>query len=199
MNVERILKLADFLDTLPEQKFEMSSWNCIKYEDAYITNGNEVVSNWVIDDEKINLPFVDIDNCGTACCIAGWTLAMKNDFKSYNVIDNALDQNYSQKETTFHQAKEYLDLTDLEATRIFYIGSHTIWADYAQERNYNFCFDDDSFKNIKNSDAAYALRKIANNELGDSWTNDYDSNYEELRNVFSDINCGCAGCECYTW
>lgn len=62
MNTERILILADFIESLPDERLDMCYW--AKDEDG---------------DENLGLsPATVLHNCGTAACLGGYTEALFN-------------------------------------------------------------------------------------------------------------------------
>jgi hypothetical protein len=62
MNTERILLLADFIESLPDERLDMCFW-------AKDVDGDE---NLDVSPETV------LHNCGTAACIGGWTEALFN-------------------------------------------------------------------------------------------------------------------------
>lgn len=59
MNIERILQLADFIEKLSPERFDISLW--IKAPDRFLTN------------QQL------IHDCGTCACIGGWAQMLFND------------------------------------------------------------------------------------------------------------------------
>ena len=131
MNTERMMMLADLLDSLPEEKFELAYW----------------VNDRRQEEDAPNYVDLSVYDCDTTACIAGWAVALKNDL--------AVDNLYCGDVET--QAGEYLDLTMNEAKRLFYYGTETIWSDYADELGCEFPYD----YSVTNKMAAKAVRNIA--------------------------------------
>lgn len=63
MNKERLTKLADFLDTVPEHKFDLESWRSD-------STGDESWEALVDDAHLLNF------DCGTTGCAVGWACVM---------------------------------------------------------------------------------------------------------------------------
>lgn len=63
MNKERLNKLADFLDTVPERKFDLDTWRVN-------ADGKEVFDESTDDEQLLNF------DCGTSGCAIGWACAM---------------------------------------------------------------------------------------------------------------------------
>lgn len=63
MNKERLNKLADFLDTVPEAKFDLETWRVN-------AQGREAFDESTDNDHLLNL------DCGTRGCAVGWACAM---------------------------------------------------------------------------------------------------------------------------
>jgi hypothetical protein len=66
MNVERLLKLADHIEALPPEKFEMGDYFCRLVFD--VDDPSKVVGR--ADEEQVTREFLN-EECGTAACIAG--------------------------------------------------------------------------------------------------------------------------------
>lgn len=52
MNVERLLELANLLETIPEDNFNLVSWGC--------------------NFDELRAPQKELIECGTVCCAVGW-------------------------------------------------------------------------------------------------------------------------------
>ena len=133
MNTERMMMLADLLDSLPEEKFNIAYW----------------VSN--VDSNDIDEPedYIDLSvyNCNSAACIAGWAVALKNDLNAGSVYCGDIEKD----------AAEYLELTNQERYRLFYYGIDTVWGDYAETLGCESPFE----HSVTNKMAATAVRNIA--------------------------------------
>lgn len=67
MNVERLLKLADFLEKIPEDHFDMDNWVSV---DSFVDEETYVIEQKHLpgDPEKLS--------CGTTACAFGWATAL---------------------------------------------------------------------------------------------------------------------------
>ena len=131
MNTERMMMLADLLDSLPEEKFELAYW----------------VNDREQEEETPDYVDLSVYNCNTTACIAGWAVALKNDL--------AVDELYCgdvEKEAT-----DYLDLTSHERQRLFYYGAEAIWGQYSNELGCSVPYED----TVTSKMAATAIRNIA--------------------------------------
>jgi hypothetical protein len=118
MNRENMTKLALFLEDLPSERFDIGFW----------------VSDVV---EQIESEHLDLNNCGTAGCIAGWALALKNN-GVLNIVDcwvddDALDDNEVRIEDVRKAASNWLGINIATADRLFYTDSHSYWSQYADD------------------------------------------------------------------
>lgn len=59
MNIENILKLRDFIDSLPAKRFDINVWA------NTLADNPEVINYDATSDEVLH-------NCGTCACIGGW-------------------------------------------------------------------------------------------------------------------------------
>lgn len=97
MNKERILALADLIETLTyrnEDNWAPDSFNMGRYSYTYDPN---------TDEESGHV-------CDTPACIAGWAYAMKNNF----------DENLNWIKFESGMSAEYLGLTSEQASELFY-------------------------------------------------------------------------------
>lgn len=99
MNVDNMLKLADFLEQLLEKKFDMRQWFAERVE-------NKGFGNLRKRTDQFNVGTV----CGTTACIAGWaaTLAVPD------VEDRQADFNIEP------EARRWLGLTFEESNWLFF-------------------------------------------------------------------------------
>ena len=155
MNKEKMLRLADVLENIQEQQFEMDSWISHKVE-AVSSTGRQY---WIKDPQYSMFDGKQLEplDCGTACCIAGWATAIENNFQPIELNMNGL--------SIEERAKYWLELTDDEARNLFFIDPRTVWTYYIEELGYEFDPYDESFSGITNKDAAYVLKEIANGEF----------------------------------
>ena len=109
MNKERMLQLADYIEKLPEHKFEMQYWISQKVKkENYI--GEEYWKTEyapLFDSEKLLEPL----DCGTACCIAGWATAIENNFKPIAIMQD--------RKTIETRGKEWLGLSYSQSQNLF--------------------------------------------------------------------------------
>ena len=131
MNKERMMMLADLLDSLPEEKFDLTYW----------------INDREQEEETPDYVDLSVYDCNTTACIAGWAVALKNDL--------AVDELYCGD--VEKEAGEYLGLSRQEMQRLFYYGIETIWNDHADELDCGFPYEDTVTSKI----AATAIRNIA--------------------------------------
>lgn len=148
-----MLQLADFIETLPDHKFDMSYWISEKeqnnYSDEWIVRFYPRI--WEPDtDQVIFEPF----DCGTACCIAGWAAMMKNDFKPMPF--------FVDDETIESRAREWLDLTHEQSNNLFLVGISSVWSSYIATMDFDFDQYEENYVNIKNRHASEIIRDIVN-------------------------------------
>jgi deoxyribodipyrimidine photolyase-like uncharacterized protein len=94
MHVEKILKLADFLETVPDERFNMN----------YFFRGTDHDYRYIIENGG---------SCGTAACVAGWaSIRFKEEALSLLTPTLGLET----------AVKQILDLTWGEVDRLFYGG-----------------------------------------------------------------------------
>lgn len=183
MNKQKILELADFIESIPDSRFNMNHFSSV-YDP-------------VDEDDPINTndfrSFVHLDynECNTAGCIAGWTLALENNGR----VDIGFVSNPYMADSIAIRAGHYLGLSYDETEQLFFPNNQgSIWKRYlcryynlldedskyhihrkydgANTENYleqySF-FANDSFDltniRISNFCAAYVLRMIANDQF----------------------------------
>jgi hypothetical protein len=140
MNKERMYLLAELLETIPPAKFKLTSWTCDYDAEEHLYDVQEFSAT------------LSAYDCGTAGCIAGWAVAMKNDL-SINQY----------KLTSFErEAGEYLGLTPEEGRALFYYNSNSVWHHYRNAFGFDDAWDYDDVVEAKH--AAYALRMLADGE-----------------------------------
>jgi hypothetical protein len=152
MNKERMLQLADFIEKLPEHKFEMQYWISQKIQkENYL--GDEY---WKTDYAPLgdSIRLIEPLDCGTACCIAGWATAIENNFKPIAIM-----QDGKSIET---RGREWLDLSIEQANNLFLINIDTVWTYYIEKCNFSLSEDEDCISDITNKDAALVIRDVAN-------------------------------------
>lgn len=155
MNKERMLQLADYIEKLPEHKFEMQYWisQKIQKENSY---GEDY---WKIDyaptmNSDLTKGLLEPLDCGTACCIAGWATAIESNFKPIAIIQDG--------KTIEDRAREWLDLSYEQSQNLFLINIDTVWSFYTEKCNLGVNEHEDCIDDITNKDAALVIRDIAN-------------------------------------
>ena len=155
MNKERMLQLADYIEKLPEHKFEMQYWISQKVQKENVYGEDYWKINYAprmdsVSGDKLLEPL----DCGTACCIAGWATAIENNFKPIAIMQNG--QSIENREL------KLLDLTEMHGQNLFLINIDTVWTYCLEKCDFDLIEDEDCFTNIKNKDAALVIRDIAN-------------------------------------
>jgi len=127
MNETKMLELADFMEKLESDRFNMGYW--ISY----------------IDYDENNVPLyqmnevLDIDDCNTAGCIAGWAIAFQN--SGILETGNAFSDEFYFHDDIPVKARCVLELTEMEGDRLFLFGSDSVWfqhrEDYGFTQHYN--------------------------------------------------------------
>lgn len=173
-----MLQLADFIETLPDHKFDMNYWVGQKErageDKEWITTHYPTTYSASSINEESQTKYEPFD-CGTACCIAGWAAMIQNDLKPMPYfIDNKTIEN---------RAIEWLGLTKQEADNLFYLGMDTVWSDYIAHMDFDFDDYEENYINIKNKHAAIVIRDIANGDTDIS--NEYD--YYECKNHLQNL------------
>lgn len=150
MNKQRMLLLADLLDSIKPEKFNLTYWaSNVKHDPI-----DDHYSYFCQDGEYVDL---SVYNCNTAGCVAGWAVALKNDLNVVLTDDGADGIKIFNVES---QAREYLDLTHDESTSLFYYGCNSIWSKYSEELG----LDDTEIgydNAVKSHHAALLIRYIA--------------------------------------
>ena len=147
-----MLQLADYIEKLPEHKFEMQYWisQKVQKENSY---GEDY---WKTDYAPLgdSIRLIEPLDCGTACCIAGWATAIENNFKPIAIVQNG--------QSIENRALEWLDLTEKQGQNLFLINIDTVWTYYLEKCNFGLIEDEDCFTDVTNKDAALVIRDIAN-------------------------------------
>lgn len=147
-------KLALFLEDLPSERFNIDYW---------ISS----VENEMENDE------LDLNDCGTAGCIAGWALCLRNngyvaviDDYYEDVSDND-DVDAVMAENIRDEAADWLGLTNFEADKLFYPDSYSVWNRYKDDYGLETRFGESStwVKDIHPKHAADMLYRILNGEV----------------------------------
>ena len=199
MNVENMLKLADFLESLPApEHFNMDYW-ASKFEYFEAESGEQIVSYNCVDTCDVPVSFDIVGECNTAGCIAGWAAvydAKYND--NWDIKTDECESGLVLIDGLEYEdfAASWLGLNIHDAACLFFpTNRNSVWLKYASEFNYSF-IDPSYFsfiegqnrkyinsahhgvisKNITNKDAAYMLRSLA---LGRFNFDDLDRDYDQ--------------------
>lgn len=164
MNKEKMLELADFIESIPPKRFNISMWA----SEMHGANYDFYKSSQILD---VNL-------CKTAGCIAGWAMALENDgvarIPEIKLPDDA--------KLMVLSGAEILGLEFHEATRLFYVDEQSIWVqcidlyehllDCEESDLESARWSDDElacfladYDVINNRAAGFMLRQIANGEV----------------------------------
>ena len=147
-----MLQLADYIENLPEHKFEMQYWLSQKVKkENYL--GEEY---WKTDYAPLgsSKSLIEPLDCGTACCIAGWATAIENNFKPIAIIQD--------DKTIETRGREWLDLSIEQANNLFLMNIDTVWTYYIEKCRFYISEDEGCFTDITNKDAALVIRDVAN-------------------------------------
>ena len=145
-------KLALFLEDLPSERFNIEYWF-------------SSVMNEMATDE------LDLNDCGTAGCIAGWALCLRN-----NGYVAAIDDYYEDEsdhddvdavmlENVRDEAADWLGLTNHQADRLFYPDGFSVWRKYKDDYGLESFGDSTWVKDIHPKHAADMLYRILNGEV----------------------------------
>lgn len=165
MKVDKIESLADFIESLPPKRFNISNWiSELMGSDYSYYNASETL---------------DINICKTAGCIAGWALALDNG----GVIELSRVQTPDDAKAIALRGAESLGLSLEQAVKLFYVDENSIWVEYIDMYEELLdCYGDDYFEYskedqdelasyladndvINNKIAAFMLRQIAKGEV----------------------------------
>ena len=176
MNKERMLQLADYIEKLPEHKFEMQYWisQKVKKENVY---GEEY---WKLDyaptmNSDLSQGLLEPLDCGTACCIAGWATAIESNFKPIAIIQDG--------KSIEERAAVWLDLNYEQERNLFMISIDTVWTQYVEKLNLGLDEYEDCFVDITNKDAALVIRDVANEVVDIDKTFDFFTAKEYLKGL----------------
>lgn len=123
MNFTRMKEMADFFENLPPERFYIGAW----------TSYFDPDSSEFFYDDHITL---DINDCDTAGCVAGWTCAIYNDGIAdyYDLYDRFIgDDGYDTNEVFSWEAAKILDLTIEQAELLFYVNEKSLWYKYRED------------------------------------------------------------------
>lgn len=161
MRKDRILALAQFLENLPEVKFNMNHFFSI-YDDE-----QECVRDTIGQDFFIK----SANECGTAGCIAGWAIFVMStemetaqDGRIKNEIESILLSDTIWR-TSSSKASKYLGISPAVGEKLFYADSGSFWDKYSEYLDIEGSGRFIDWDSIKPSDAAVILRMLANDEI----------------------------------
>lgn len=151
MNRENMTKLALLLEDLPSERFNIEYW--------FSSVENQM------ENHELNL-----NDCGTAGCIAGWALCLKNDGHVevvddyYEEIDDT-DVNAVRLEHVRDEAADWLGITAFKADRLFYPDGFSVWNKYKDDYGLETFGESTWVKNIHPKHAADMLYRILDGEV----------------------------------
>ena len=163
MNHTKMLELANFMENLEAERFNMGYW--VSYFD------------YDQDDEQIvyeENEYLDINDCNTAGCIAGWTVALE-----YGGAFN-IDEDIHQDSEDYYDfgvknyARMLLGLKQSEADRLFLFDLRSVWFDYRKDYDlteyYQYLNDENTLyaineEEIKPKHVADMLRRIVKGDI----------------------------------
>lgn len=107
MNTDRLLKLADFLDTVPVKKFDLSHW-----------------IGWDELDFETRPPTLDDleHNCHTTACAIGWACTIPEFQDAGLVLDDG--EPFFDGHWDTQAAANFFDIEYLEASHLFYSSAY---------------------------------------------------------------------------
>ena len=145
MNKERLYEVANLLETLAPEKFDMTRW---------------ITMNMNLED-KIEYNLLpnecEPNHCGTAGCIAGWAVMLKHGLSHFKIeIDDVA-----------REAADWLDITNEEADNLFYLHPSTVWGYLYGEvgLDLNFNREEREFSTMTNIQVAKGLKYILDNDI----------------------------------
>lgn len=144
-------KLALFLEDLPSERFNIEYWF-------------SSVENEIATDE------LDLNDCGTAGCIAGWALCLRNNgyvaaIDDYYEDESDDDVDAVMLEHVRDEAADWLGLTFYQADRLFFPDGFSVWSRYKDDYGLENYGDSTWMKNIHPKHAADMLYRILNGEV----------------------------------
>jgi hypothetical protein len=163
MNHTKMLELANFMENLEAERFNMGYW--VSYFDYDEDNQKNIYQENEV---------LDINDCNTAGCIAGWTVALE-----YGGAFN-IDEHIYQDSNDYYDfgvkdsARNILNLKQSEADRLFLFSSESVWFDYRKDYDltefYEYRNDENVLyaideEEIKPKHVADMLRRIVSGEV----------------------------------
>ena len=161
MNHTKMLELANFMENLEAERFNMGYWvSYFDYDEYNLKN--------VYEENEV----LDINDCNTASCIAGWVVALENNgaVDITEVSDEPYDYDFGVK----NYARMVLGLKESEADRLFLFNLGSVWFDYRKDYDlteyYQYLQDENTLyaineEEIKPKHVADMLRRIVKGEI----------------------------------
>jgi len=123
INRENMMKLALHLEDIDKSRFNMGYW-VSSYQDEY--------------QEHMEGERLDIHDCGTAGCIAGWAVALKNHGKFHAIDADEYEGLVLDEDEVFlgdvrHHAAAWLGLSGSQADQLFFFGEDSVWNRYIDD------------------------------------------------------------------
>ena len=174
MNKQRMLMLADVLDNVKPQQFNMTDWlsdfNNDDYWDEEDLHASCDGAAWSTRNDMVMNGY----DCNAAACIAGWAVVLKNDFALNNpnqqTVHHASNSDSWEERLTngdmpvMTEAMEYLDLTINQARTLFINDvAGGVWERYEEEfdKAGDYYYGDISLTDITPQMAAKMVRNLA--------------------------------------
>ena len=129
MNRENMTKLALFLEDLPSERFNIEHWvsGVCYYENTVVYHSD--------DNHKLS-----INDCGTAGCVAGWALCLKNQGNVEIIDDDWYFENDEGPEDyqvnvvdIRYEAAKWLGIPVSECDRLFQPDRYSLWYQYKED------------------------------------------------------------------
>jgi hypothetical protein len=162
MNHTKMLELANFMENLESERFNMGYWV------SYFDYDEDDQRNIYQENEVL-----DIHDCNTAGCIAGWAVALENG-GLFDIGDQSLQNSYGYDFGIKGTARNILGLSQSESDRLFLFSSESVWFDYRKDYDltefYEYRNDENILyaideEEIKPKHVADMLRRIVSGEV----------------------------------
>lgn len=124
MNKIIMKTLADIIESLPRERFNMQYWSStvVRYENPDASDNDKPYISYyrsnVGSEEQLS-----IHDCNTAGCIGGWAVAFANNMSISHLHDSDI----------LYQGAHILDLEIEEARSLFFPDENSIWLKYRKE------------------------------------------------------------------
>lgn len=123
MNTTRLLLLADFLDTVAPEKFDLSSWRFLGDPDDdfdWYNNGKDYRMSVTTDEQLMD------HSCGTTGCAVGWACAMPV-FQQEGLQWRNMAPTYATTTGVYvnwHAVEQFFDISEQMSCRFFDVESY---------------------------------------------------------------------------